>query len=171
MGLDNYPNEYPCKTQGTAILEDGKIDCRATQENGGCPYVTELDKVKTALYEEKILFGTPVYGMFGTDCWYRGKYGNYLLEALGYSNDEKISFYGDSEDGSKKSPASCLELATVIDEAIGDIEQDNAGRNEANTTRILNGDLGSQDITAELRYASWYLKWAAKHANGLSCWY
>ena len=37
--------------------------------------------------------------MFGADCWYRGKYGNYLLSVLGdkedtYNDDSSWTFYG-----------------------------------------------------------------------------
>lgn len=166
MGLDNIPNQYPCKTQGTAVLKDGQIDCAETQENGGCPYVKELDKITQTYNEDKTLFGSPVYGMFGTDCWYRGKWGNHLLEALGYGGDSEYSFYGDNIHQTEKSPESCLELARIIDDSIYDIERDNAERDEANIIRI-----DGQDITADLRYASWYLKWASEHTNGLICWY
>ena len=169
MGLDNIPKQYPCKTQGTVVMtprlnkdgvalteDDGStmmvIDCQATQACGGCPYVNELNK------QDKEALGNPVYGMFGTDCWYRGKYGNYLMEAIGY--DESFDFYGDNEDGTEKSKASCLSVAQVIDEALDECdEEDGVYR------------MGGEDITADLKYASWYLKWAAEHADGLICWY
>lgn len=169
MGLDNIPKKYPCRTQGTAIQvissdkmgeaileEDGStmllIDCKATQASGGCPYVDELDK------QDKELLGNPVYGMFGTDCWYRGKYGNYLLEAIGY--DTPFSFYGDNEDETEKSAESCLLLAELIDEALSECtEKDGVYRLDGN------------DISSDLRYASWYLKWAAEFSEGLICWY
>lgn len=170
MGLDNIPKQYPCKTQGTAVMEqrtnhagepafdpeDGSplmaISCSATQACGGCPYTRELDK------QDKDALGNPVYGMFGTDCWYRGKYGNYLLEAIGY--DGSFDFYGDSEDGTEKSKGSCLTLAQVIDEAIVECDEDDG-------VFRMNGE----DITPDLRYASWYLRWASEFADGLVCWY
>jgi hypothetical protein len=171
MGLDNIPKQYPCKAQGTVVMtprlnkdgvalteDDGStmmvIDCQATQACGGCPYVNELNK------QDKEALGNPVYGMFGTDCWYRGKYGNYLLEAIGYGDSDDFSFYGDNEDGTEKSKGSCLTLAQVIDEAFDECdEEDGVYR------------MGGEDITADLKYASWYLKWAAEHADGLICWY
>ena len=131
-----------------------QIDCQATQACGGCPYVTELNK------QDKEALGNPVYGMFGTDCWYRGKYGNYLLEAIGYGDSDDLSFYGDSEDGTEKSKASCLTLANCIDASIDECQE------EGGVYR-MNGD----DITPDLRYASWYLKWASEFADGLVCWY
>ena len=171
MGLDNIPHEYPCRKQETAITitrkgkdgndllnEDGsvmtQIDCQATQACGGCPYVTELNK------QDKEALGSPIYGMFGTDCWYRGKYGNYLLEAIGYGNSDDLSFYGDNEDGTEKSKASCLTLANCIDASIDECQE------EGGVYR-MNGD----DITPDLRYASWYLKWASEFTDGLVCWY
>ena len=169
MGLDNIPKEYPCKTTGTAVqviktdlegqavLEDDgstmlMIDCKATQECGGCPYTTELDK------QDKEALGNPVYGIFGTDCWYRGKYGNYLLEAIGY--DDSFSFFGDTDDGTFKTPQDCRELANVIDEEL----------EECDEQEIIHR-LGGEDITGDLRYASWYLNWAAEFCGGLTCWY
>ena len=136
--------------------EDGSplmaISCSATPACGGCPYTRELDK------QDKDTLGNPVYGMFGTDCWYRGKYGNYLLEAIGY--DGSFDFYGDSEDGTEKSVGSCLTLAQVIDEAIVECDEDDG-------VFRMNGE----DITPDLRYASWYLRWASEFADGLVCWY
>jgi len=164
MGLDNIPHNYPCKTRGTAVKvprlnnenqpileEDGsvmtRIDCQATQACGGCPYTTELAK------QDQSSIGNPTYGMFGTDCWYRGKWGNHLLEVLG---EEEFSFYGDNEDGTEKSPASCLSVAQFIDDALSE-------------GGVIRGD--GEDISSDLRYASWYLKWAAEYADGLTCWY
>lgn len=167
MGLDNFPRNYPCKTQGTAITiqrtdregkpiyeDDGSpsmsISCENTQACGGCPY-------KNA-YEKSGLTGGSVTGMFGTDCWYRGKWGNALLDAIGYS--DSFSFYGDNEDGTEKSPQSCREVAQVIDEAFDECEEDDG-------VYRMNGE----DITDDLKYASWYLKWASEQCDGLGAWY
>jgi len=164
MGLDNFPQKYPCKTQGTAVLvtrrdEDGKayteedgsevkmIDCKATQACGGCPYKNEFDKSG--------LNGGAVYGMFGTDCWYRGKYGNALLDEAGFYDDsDSLNFYGDNEDGTEKSPESCVTLADVI----GDILDEN---DPALDKEVRDG----------LKYAEWYLRWAAEYCEGLGAWY
>ncbi len=172
MGLDNIPKNYPCKTQGTAVMEqrtnnagepafdpeDGTpmmvVSCSATQECGGCPYVNELNK------QDKGELGNPVYGMFGTDCWYRGKYGQWLLEAIGYGDSDDFSFYGDSQDGTEKSKDSCLALAQVIDEALVECDEEDG-------VYRMNGE----DMTPDLKYASWYLKWSAEFADGLVCWY
>lgn len=171
MGLDNMPYTYPCKAQGTAVMEprknkDGEdiidpdtgevwvaISCEKTQACGGCPY-------KNAYEKSGLEDGGRVYGIFGTDCWYRGKYGNYLLEAIGYGDSDDFSFYGDNEDGSHKSPESCLTLADVIDEAFYECdEEDGVYR------------MGGEDISNDLKYASWYLRWAAETCGGLAAWY
>jgi hypothetical protein len=139
---------------GVALKEDDGstmmvIDCEATQAFGGCPYTRELDK------QDKTLLGNPVHGMFGTDCWYRGKYGNYLVEGLGvYDETLGFSFYGALGDGNHKSPHECNILADGIDEA------------------IEHGDhsLNDEEVK-DSKYASWYLKWAAEFTDGLVCWY
>lgn len=155
MGLDNIPRNYPCKKQGTAVMTEDKIDCQATQACGGCPYVTELNK------QDKEAMGNPVYGMFGTDCWYRGKYGEYLLRASGYDPEEDRTFYGDSEDGTEKSVQSCIDLADFLESII---EED------ADENGVLLGD-DDENLIPELKYAEWYLRWAAEHADGLVCWF
>lgn len=141
MGLDNYPSQYPCKKQGTVVLsDDGLIDCQATQACGGCPW-KNADKPDDGR----------VLGMFGTDCWYRGKYGNALLSEMGLDDDD-LNFYGDNEDGTEKSPESCVALADVIGEA-------------------LVSDRFTKEVEQGLRYAEWYLRWAAEECDGLECWY
>ena len=141
MGLDNIPKNYPCKKQATAVLDDDeRIDCQATQACGGCPW-------KNANKPED----GQVLGMFGTDCWYRGKYGNFLLREMGL-DDSDLNFYGDNEEGTEKSPESCVALADVIQEA-------------------LDSDRFESEIEQGLRYAEWYLRWAAEECDGLDCWY
>jgi hypothetical protein len=88
------------------------IDCEATQACGGCPY-------KTALAKQDGL-GKAVYGMFGTDCWYRGKYGNWLLEDAGIGGDDDYSFYGNADDSTYKTARSCIELADLISDFLND---------------------------------------------------
>lgn len=162
MGLDNIPKNYPCKTKGTAVLVARKnhqtgediidpdtnqpmmsIDCEATQACGGCPW-------KNA-YEASNLEAGPTTGMFGTDCWYRGKYGNYLIETLGGFEADDLSFYGDNEDGTEKSVYSCISTADYIDELLA--------------------ETFAPEIAADARYASWWLRWVADEADGSVCWY
>lgn len=137
MGLDNFPQTYPCKNKGTAVLDkDGKIDCDLTQKSGGCPWLDAKPPQEGR-----------VYGIFGTDCWYRGKWGNLRLDEAGIEG----SFYGDNDDETHKSPESCLALADIIGEHLADIRDSEA----------------RDDLT----YAEWYLRWAGENAEGLSCWY
>lgn len=166
MGLDNIPQKYPCKKQGTAIIltrkdggrnvlhnEDGSvmnsIDCETTQANGGCPYKND--------YEKSTLTGGSVTGMFGTDCWYRGKYGNHLLEELGiYDEPSGLSFYGAVGDGTHKSPGECNLLADVM---------------EIQVKNYKASDETREEVTESITYAIWYLRWAALNTEGLDCWY
>lgn len=156
MGLDNIPKNYPCKKNGTAVTnpktyDDGttvdQIDCEATQEAGGCPWLNSNPPIDGR-----------AYGILGTACWYRGKYGNALLNDAGLGGGE--DFYGDSEDGTKKSPESCIELADKISQYL---------------THTFPPDLLPTDEAKELKddltYAEWYLRWAAEQADGLECWY
>lgn len=164
MGLDNYPHKYPCKTQGTAVMvqrtnrdgdllteEDGSpsmaVSCEATQACGGCPYKNAFAKSGLA--------GGAVYGMFGTDCWYRGKWGNHLLTEAGYYDDtDSYNFYGDQEDGTYKSPESCLALAETINGLLDDDDPEL-----------------SAETREGLQYAEWYLRWVAEECDGMDAWY
>jgi len=155
MGLDNFPVNYPCRKAGTAVLaprrdETGntimeadtgnpvmEVLCTETQIAGGCPWLNANPPTEGR-----------VYGMFGCDCWYRGKYGNALLSE--YASSEE-TFYGDNDDSTVKSPESCLATA----EAIGD----------------LLVDVDKKEDREALAYAEWYLRWAAEQADGLFCWY
>ena len=155
MGLDNIPKNYPCKANGTAVIDsDERIDCRATQACGGCPW-------KNATEKDGITQGA-VYGMFGTDCWYRGKYGNFLLEQVtdGDPMGDNLDFYGDNADGTEKSPESCVAVADLIATALMTYTSDEVEEDEE-----------KQQTVAGLRYAEWYLRWAAEQCGGLICWY
>ena len=165
MGLDNIPHRYACERLGTAVKvdildKDGvaildeetglpmkSIDCRATQVQGKCPYLISVEK--TDLREGSVT------GMFGTDCWYRGKYGNFLLEAL-QMNEEEYSFYGDNEDGTFKSVLSCLALADAMEE-----------RMQEHGTVEIEGEV----VDKEVKYAIWWLRWVANECDGSNAWY
>lgn len=156
MGLDNIPNTYPCKAAGTAVMvtqtyEDGstadQIDCEATQACGGCPWKNANPPTEGR-----------VYGMLGTDCWYRGKWGNHLISTF-FGSDTLDNFYGDSEDGTEKSPESCLHLADMLKGAISTYGHDHLLSDEERETK------------KGLIYAEWYLRWAAAETDGLVCWY
>lgn len=157
MGLDNIPHRYPCRDAGTAVLvaktystPDGdetvdQIDCDATQAAGGCPWLNANPPTEGR-----------VYGIMGAQCWYRGKYGNYLLENFGAIDGN--DFYGDNEDGTYKSPTSCLSLADEIDGMLVSYEGETLTDEQ-------------QETRTGLIYAAWYLRWAAATTDGLDCWY
>jgi hypothetical protein len=164
MGLDNIPHQYPCSTQGTAVLvprldaegkawvqDDGtpmqSIDCQATQACGGCSWQNAEPPIDGK-----------VTGMFGTDCWYRGKYGNVLLSEFGdYNETENRSFYGSDEGGAYKTAEDCLGLSKYID---GLIEK-------TDWTRVVQ----PESAKSGLEYASWWLRWVSEEADGSDCWY
>ena len=176
MGLDNMPHEYPCKRQGTAVIdkkthtwedEDGvtqsedsyPIDCEKTIEAGGCPF-TNANPPKTGA----------VVGMFGTHCWYRGKYGNWLINALSSQTDDMDaidsyvwdtdgddSFYGTDADGLYRPAEACKSLADQMASAL-----DERGG------RLVFGD---DDRTDDAKYAIWYLRWVANECEGMDAWY
>lgn len=170
MGLDNIPHEYPCKKQGIASLtEDGRIDCDDTQSKGNCPWKNEYEKA--VLLKE----ARPTYGMLGTGCWYRGKYGNFLLGMLegnadAYA-DTKYSFYGegmgeDDPDSEGMSIAYCLDMHEYMTENTEEFAykamqyvNENGGENNA------------KDYINDWLYATWWVKFAAEHCEGSSIWY
>lgn len=152
MGLDNYPRAYPCKTRGTAVMVEDRIDCDATQKAGGCPW-------SEALGEEP----GRVYGMFGTDCWYRGKTGMWMLEILetnGYICP--LDFYGSDEDG--LTAEQCLELSKWM-----------ADHGEAFSESIWHGEHVENDEIRDTikmyHYAVKWLKWAGENCDGIEAWW
>ena len=177
MGLDNMPHVYPCKNQGTAVVnkkeveyegENGEmkvdvsypIDCEATIEADGCPYMN-ADPPKEG----------SVLGLFGTHCWYRGKYGNWVISALetdsrnidsvdGYDVGAD-NFYGTNEDGTHRPPDECRELADQMENNL----------NERGGTLVFINDGAEDDRTADAKYAIWYLRWVAEHCDGMGAWY
>jgi hypothetical protein len=151
MGLDNIPHVYPCRKNNTAVFvthEDGSesIDCEATQAKNGCPYVEHFGNVTEEI--------TPTYGIFGVACWYRGKWGNAILREL--SEDDTITFYGDNDDESYKSPSDCIRTAEHIETLY------------EGTDHVYCYD---QNVVPDLRYAAMWLRWVAEHADGSTCWY
>jgi hypothetical protein len=158
MGLDNFPHTYPCQAQGTNIMttyhwttsdsdeehEGTKIDCEATIAAGGCPWDKAPDRPTEG----------SVFGMFGTHCWYRGKYGNHLAAALGLDDG---SFYGTNKDGDHLPPHECYGLADRLEEALAD-----------NGGELYQGDT---PYTADVNYAIWWLRWTAEVGNGAGAWF
>jgi hypothetical protein len=171
MGLDNIPKEYPCEQQGIATLDEkGRIDCNLTQSKGNCPWKNEFEK--SVLLKE----ARPTYGMLGTDCWYRGKYGNFLLRLLedvpedNYFVDTKYSFYGDGIPEEKSEGMSidyCLDMSSYMESNTENFAHkakqyvENQKENEFDEKSLINDWI----------YATWWVKFAAEHCNGSSVWY
>lgn len=166
MGLDNIPTEYPCKKEGTAILsDDGKIRCEETIATGNCPYVN----AKRSNPLTRDLVGA--IGIFGTDCWYRGKYGNYLLGEMakndpGFPLDDG-SFYGDMQDDEGYetgiSADRCIEMSKIMADYI-----------EPWTYvahQIANDNASAQDYVNDWIHASFWLRYMGENCNGSIAWY
>ena len=165
------PYKYPCKTQGIASLdEDGRIDCDQTQANGNCTWKNEYEKA--VLLKE----ARPTYGMLGTGCWYRGKYGNFLLGLLEGNPDSyadtKYSFYGEGiEKGNGTydegmSVDYCLDMHNYMTENTEEFAY------QARQFILNKEDGGTEkDYINDWLYATWWLKFAAEHCEGSSIWY
>ena len=168
MGLDNIPTNYACKKAGTAVLdEDGRIDCQKTQEQDLCPWKSQLE---ISGVEPRV-----VLGMFGTDCWYRGKYAQGLIADY---DDNPYDFYGiaiehinengEVEDREGLDSDQCLELSEWMDE-LADIKYDESvGLHEALDLEI---DSDANDIVKDIRYIAWWLKFVANNCDGFTVWY
>lgn len=154
MGLDNYPRAYPCKTRGTAIMVEDRIDCDATQKAGGCPW-------SEALGEEP----GRVYGMFGTYCWYRGKTGTWMLETLENAGYEPpIDFYGRDEDGLE--PEDCIRLSEwMADHA------EAYGFELSKDEELRAAPHGMKEQIEMYHYAVKWLKWAGENCDGIEAWW
>lgn len=164
MGLDNIPVKYACKDKGTAVLVDDRIDCEQTKSSGGCPYLNEKNSSPHVANIGGVL------GMFGTDCWYRGKYGNSLLRELS-SSDPNSPFDGDEfygkeiDDFEGLTPEMCLELAHDMDDFaeswVKHVMNTYVNETEENRISLIN----------DWTYASWWLKFVANHCDGSVVWY
>ena len=154
MGLDNIPMILPCKCDGTAITEvddDGEVMvlCKDTQEAGRCPWQNAVDRPTKG----------QVLGIMGSNCWYRGKYGNVLIAKLegqdsdSFWVDSPYSFYGDSDEETVKSPQSCKDTADYMED-------------------LLEESMGVDDETKDdAAYAIWWLRWVGNNYEGARCWY
>ena len=163
MGLDNIPKVYPCESIAVRN-SDNQIDCKATQECGNCPYMNEYQS-------DPLLKDTsPVYGMLGTDCWYRGKYGNYMLDDLKRYNDDfdydmPSDFYGNTDEGIDAD--TCLEMSEVM------FRYTEAWSNAVHKM-VKNGTLPEQNRDSYIRdwiYAAWWLKFVGNTSDGSAVWY
>lgn len=166
MGLDNIPMEYPCVKQGVAIMtDDNRIHCDNTMNSGNCPWKTEYEK--NYLVKDT----QPTYGMFGTPCWYRGKYGNFLLSILegntsSWGNGHgEYSFYGDQDQGI--SVEYCLDMHQYMTDNAEEFASQLSEYQKTNE----GGSINTEETIKDYIYATWWLKFAAKHCNGSKTWY
>jgi hypothetical protein len=148
MGLDNIPNVYACQKAGTAVLnEEGKIDCKLTQEQDLCPWKSQLE---ISGIEQRV-----VLGMFGTDCWYRGKYAQALISDY----DAPYDFYGEvqsvDEDDNENlglNPDQCIEMSQWMED-------------------VCNNEYVDPKVKEDWVYIAWWLKFVANSCDGFFSWY
>jgi hypothetical protein len=122
------------------------MSCTATKEAGVCPYLNSPDLPEKGA----------VHGMFGTDCWYRGKWGVHLLEHLGVSD---YSLYGGDNDALGEED--CELFANAIEDAL------NEWLTEHDNTFIIDGD----ELADDVRYLIWWLRFVAREADGFTTWH
>lgn len=157
MGLDIIPREYACVRAGTAVYdEDVRIDCKKTQEQDLCPWKSQLQLANITTQ--------PVLGMFGTDCWYRGKYAEGITEEY---EDRPYSFYGEvqgeDEDGNEDlglNPEQCNEFSEWMEMIIAEEEE-----------YLLQVEDDEWQVKDDWVYIAWWLKFVANNCNGYFSWY
>ena len=162
MGLDNIPQTYPCKRENTAILNElGQIDCKQTMAAHQCPYQREKENNPIT----KDING--IYGMLGTDCWYRGKYGNRLLSQMqSYNNEfpyDEDGFYGNGEDGI--SADECLTMSETM------VEFTESWVHYVKTASKAENAEEQKNLINDWIYAAWWLKFVGEYADGSEIWY
>jgi len=161
MGLDNMPMVYPCVKENTAIMKDGRIDCEETIKADQCPYKRE--KESDPLTKDM----RSVYGMFGTDCWYRGKYGNNLLAKMKRHNNDfpydEDGFYGDGEDGISEDE--CSDMSDVM------INFTESWVHYVNTNIDYETEEERKTLIDDWIYAAWWLKFVGNYGEGSGVWY
>jgi hypothetical protein len=163
MGLDCIPHVYPCRKAGTDIkTEDGRIDCDATRAADQCPWKPAAEAA-----------GSPVYGILGTPCWYRGKAGNYYIDAVqeaGHPLPVSINggFYGQEGNEPPLSPAYCKELGDWMAERVEVFASTLA--HPSPDFRVLDASERKGALDA-YRYAAWWLRWIAEAGDGSDTWY
>lgn len=162
MGLDNIPHTYACKAAGTAVLTandegDVFVNCGETMEAGGCPWKRESESR-----------GTPVTGMLGTPCWYRGKAGNWMLDEVqeaGHTLPVEIAggFYGagsQEDEGPQLDPGYCERLATWM--------EDHA---ELFASLHRGDEDGGRAAVEMWRYGAWWLHFTGLNCEGSDVWF
>ncbi|MGA0848620.1 MAG: hypothetical protein ACO3RX_01595 [Chthoniobacterales bacterium] len=126
-----------------------QVDCDRTMRCGGCPWKNDLGQSAGA-----------VYGMMGTSCWYRGKYGAYLLDAAGI---EAERLWGDDQQMVR--PDVCREIAYEMT-AYGAI---NSADPVEDGPFVLMVD--GEDVAEQFWYLRDWLLWVADKCEGAVAWY
>lgn len=152
MGLDNIPKIYRCMAEGlNPVTGDFGATCDALLKSGECPHKRDLKK------HDPNLVG--VTGFLGTPCWYRGKYGNYLLELI--EERPPHDFYGDLDSGI--SIDGCHELADWMEKFLPEV---------IHKVYTLDEFKDVDDRTIDdWKYAIWWLRWVADNCDGSDTWY
>lgn len=158
MGLGIIPKNYPCETNGTAVIVTtldhhisgpsldengatvGQINCDDTAECGGCPWRSRLGS-----------HATSALSLMGTRCWYRGTHGAYLLSMLDMN---ATALYGD--DNNEVTAPVLKELVAGIDERVDYREP------------IIGPD--GDDLRDDYRYLRDWLAFAADECDGAETW-
>jgi len=145
----------------TVIYRDGseheRIDCEETVASNGCPFTNASPPPGQ------------VTGMLGTYCWYRGKYGNWLVRALNGMDPEAFddlgddNFYGTDEEGLYRPPEACLSLADQMESSLAE----RGGK----LTSFSEPGHDQDELTEEVLFAIWYLRWVAKECDGMDAWF
>jgi hypothetical protein len=113
---------------------------------------------------------SPVYGMFGTDCWYRGKYGNSMLADMkkynsDFDNEMPSDFYGNTKEGIDAD--TCIEMSDVM------FQYMEAWSFVVNKM-VKTGELPEQNKESYIKdwiYAAWWLKFVGNTSDGSVVWY
>ena len=160
MGLDNIPNNYGCVSEKTAVYVGEKISCEKTKNANGCPWKRESDKLTIPV--------RVTLGMLGTDCWYRGKYANALIEDFASVTGENPphSLYGyEQDDGSEGlSAGQCEQLSEWMDEMSIEFKRVSYGLFKADDDERIYA-IESWD------YIAWWLQYSADFTDGVNSWY
>lgn len=160
MGLDNIPNPYPCVGKDTTIrTKDDKLNYNAMIENKVCPFYNSNHAI----------------GIFGTNCWYRGKAIARELEALGYDNLSN-EFYQDKE--SDELPELKSELESILNnlDSLPEEEKKNlkgAGCNGhyENNKLVWETYSNCEDIKKEFKDVINWLDILIENECGFNAWY
>ncbi len=112
--------------------------------------------------------------MFGTPCWFRGKVGEWAIDALGIS--DQVTFYGNLEDGTRKTAEDCLKTADITDAALtSPTTPDRVERYVRDGRPVPKDEEDVKDLVdaniAVAAYGSWWLRWVSNECDGADCWY